>query len=207
MPEPCPALYMTLEEAKRALRVEAAARRRKAQGMSDGRTGERLRDRFKEAIRLDSGAIISGYWPIGDELDLRPLLLHLHARGHVLGLPVVVGRGRPLIFRAWQPKARLVPGSYGIPTPSAETREVTPDLLLVPLLAFDRQGYRLGYGGGYYDLTLKHLRAARRALAVGVGYAAQEVASVPHDETDETLDWVVTEAEAMNIHHTREAVS
>lgn len=198
---------MTLEEAKRALRVEAAARRREAQGMSDDRTGERLRDRFKEAIRLDSGAIISGYWPVGDELDLRPLLLHLHARGHVLGLPVVVGRGRPLIFRAWRPEARLVPGRYGIPTPSAETREVTPDLLLVPLLAFDRQGYRLGYGGGYYDLTLKHLRAAQRALAVGVGYAAQEVASVPHDETDETLDWVVTEAEAMNLHHTREAVS
>jgi 5-formyltetrahydrofolate cyclo-ligase len=148
---------------------------------------------FKSAISVPAGATISGFWPMGDEMDVTPLLAQLHAAGHPIGLPVVVKKGEPLIFRSWQPGQTLVSGGFGTEIPAPSAPEVVPDVLIVPLLAFDSNGYRLGYGGGFYDRTLHKLRGNGNALAVGVGYAAQHVVRVPRDEYDQPLDWIITE--------------
>lgn len=136
----------------------------------------------------------AGYWPLGSELDVRPLLLHLHEGGRTVALPVSGPKGTPLIFRAWGPETALCEGRFGIREPDHGAPEVVPAVLFVPLLAFDRRGHRLGYGAGYYDRTLAGLRAAGGAvLAVGIGFAGQEVDAVPHGPYDQPLDWIVTE--------------
>jgi 5-formyltetrahydrofolate cyclo-ligase len=184
--------------AKRAMRTAAAERRRAAApGLSHA--GSAARDRFLAAIDMPAGVPVSGFWPLDDEFDPRPLFQTLHGRGHPIGLPVVVGRGLPLLFRRWEPGMALVRGNFKVMTPPPEAPEVVPRLLLVPLLAFDREGYRLGYGGGFYDRTLAKLRAAGDALAIGVAFAMQEAAQVPRDDTDQPLDWIVTEREAIKI--------
>ena len=159
----------------------------------------RLRDKFHRAIVPTAGTIISGYWPMPGEMDPRPLMEDMAARGHPLCLPVVRGRGQPLLFRAWRRGDPLVPGALGILAPGPTAPPLAPGLLLVPLLAFDRQGFRLGHGAGYYDMTLAGLRTAGTVLAVGIAYAGQEVAQVPREAHDEPLDWVVTEGEAIRI--------
>ena len=110
-------------------------------------------------------------------------------------MPVVVGDGLPLGFRSWAPGDAIVPGNWNIPVPADTATALLPDALLVPMLAFDRQGYRLGYGGGYYDRTLLALRALKPVIAIGVAYAAQEVAEVPREPFDQRLDYVMTEKE------------
>ncbi len=192
----------SIAEAKRAARAFARQRRRAACEAAGPLAGEAAARNFLAAIEPPPGCVVSGYWPLDDELDPRPLLEALHARGHVCGLPVVVGKGRPLVFRAWAPGQRLVPAVLGISVPAEEAPEVTPEVVLAPLLAFDGRGFRLGQGGGYYDRTLAALRtlAARTGaapvLAVGMGFAAQRLARVPSGEADQRLDWVVTERAA-----------
>jgi 5-formyltetrahydrofolate cyclo-ligase len=195
-----------IESAKRDLRREAAERRRTAvQASPQASLG--VRDRFLDAINPAAGAAVSAYWPLEDEFDPRPLFTELHRRGHPIGLPVILGKGQPLMFRRWVPDVALVRGSFRVMTPPAEAPEVVPQLLLVPLLAFDRAGYRLGYGGGFYDRTIAKLRTAGNALAVGVALAAQEVGTIPRDDTDEPLDWVVTDQEAIRITNRQSALS
>ena len=135
------------------------------------------------------GAVVSGFWPIGREIDIRPLLHALHDRGNPVVLPVTPKRGNPLTFRLWRPGDVLQPERFGTSRPVGE--EAVPDVLLVPLLAFDRRGHRLGYGAGFYDRTLAALPAGRYAL--GVAYAAQEVPEVPAGSTDIPLDAVATD--------------
>lgn len=193
----------TLQEAKRAARAEAIARRRAAHEATARRfgpdfAGEALRRHFLAAITVPPGAAVSAYWPVRSEIDTRPLLHTLHEAGHPCGLPVIVQRGAALVFRRWAPGAALNERPFGLLEPGAEAEEVVPDVALVPLLAFDAGGRRLGYGGGYYDRTLAGLRRAGRwVLAVGVAYAAQACDRVPADETDERLDWVITEQGAL----------
>jgi 5-formyltetrahydrofolate cyclo-ligase len=112
---------------------------------------------------------------------------------------VVVGKGRPLTFRRWEPGDVLRPAALGIPVPPPEAEEIAPATLLVPLLAFDDAGYRLGYGGGFYDMTIKALREQGGILAVGVAFAGQRVEAVPHGAGDERLDWLLTEKGAIRI--------
>ncbi|MEE8544722.1 MAG: 5-formyltetrahydrofolate cyclo-ligase [Alphaproteobacteria bacterium] len=191
---------MSLWEAKRRLREESTERRRRAGAAAGSGAAERLADHFLAAVPLLAGAAVSGYWPMRDEIDPRPLMRRLHESGHLCGLPVVVARGEALIFRAWSPGLALEVTAFGVSEPPAEAAPVTPDLLLVPLLAVDPGGYRLGYGGGYFDRTLAALRGAgRRVLAVGLAYGAQEVAELPRTPGDERLDWVVSEREARKI--------
>lgn len=186
---------MALDNAKRVMRADMAARRRAAvPGL--GHAAVAVRDNFAAAISIPPGAAVSGYWPLADEFDPRPLLEHLHGLGHAIGLPVVLGRGLPLKFRRWQPGMELVQGSFKVMTPPPEAPEIVPRVVLTPMLAFDRDGYRLGYGGGFYDRTLAGLRAKGGVVAVGVAFAMQEVAGVPRDSTDQPLDWIVTEREA-----------
>jgi 5-formyltetrahydrofolate cyclo-ligase len=129
------------------------------------------------------GALVAGFWPMGDEIDIRPLLRRLEAAGHDLALPVTTPRGQPLVFRHWRFGEPLVPGRFGTSVP--------PDALLVPLLAFDAGGLRLGYGGGYYDRTLAALPGV---WALGVAFAGQQVAKVPAGMHDVPLHGIATEA-------------
>jgi len=138
---------------------------------------------------IPPGSVVAGFWPIQDEIDIRPLLAALHGRGHPLALPVTGRRGEALVFRAWTPGEPLLPGRFGTSHPAGEV--VTPDVLLIPLLAFDAEGHRLGYGGGFYDRTLALLPGS---LRIGCAFASQELDSVPQGPYDQTLHAVVTEA-------------
>lgn len=144
------------------------------------------------ALPLAPGAVISGYYSRGPEFDVSPMMTVLFLRGYRLTLPVVVARGAPLVFRAWRPGDAVVPGN-GADVPPPDAAELTPDLLIVPLVAFDRAGGRLGQGGGYYDRTLAARRARGPIRAIGVGYACQEVDRLPLGPYDQRLDGILTE--------------
>lgn len=147
-------------------------------------------------VRAASGrSIVSGFYPYQSEIDTRPLLGRLAGEGWTTALPIVIALQQPLEFRRWLPGEPTVPGKWDIPRPPDTSPLLEPDVLLVPMLAFDRLGYRLGYGGGFYDRTLALLRAKKTVTAIGVAYAAQEVDSVPHDAHDQPLDFVMTEKE------------
>ena len=179
-----------------------AAERRARSFASLPQAGHDLASRFHDAVHLPRGATVSGYWPLDGELDVRPLIHQIHDQGHPIGLPVVKGKGQPLLFRRWTPATTLVQGSFKVMTPPEGVPEVEPDILLVPLLAFDREGFRLGYGGGFYDRTLEKRRreahSGHPVVAIGIGFAVQETDSLPHGPFDQHLDWIVTEAWARN---------
>ena len=187
-----------VDAAKASLRRDATERRRKAV-RDNPDAGAAVRDVFLGAVDLPAGVTVSAYWPLDEEFDPRPLFTALHRRGHPIGLPVILGKGQPLLFRRWEPTMELVRGAFRVMTPPPTAPEIVPQVLLVPLLAYDRAGYRLGYGGGFYDRTIAKLRNAGEAVAVGVTFAMLEVPSVPRDETDQPLDWIVTEREAIRI--------
>ena len=138
------------------------------------------------------GMIVSGFASMPDELRTWPLLRRLARDGMRLALPVIAGKGKPLLFRAWTPGDLMDKGVWGIAEPKADKPAVEPDVVLLPLLAFDRQGWRLGYGGGFYDRTLQGLRARKQIVAVGLAYDGQEVEAVPRLDYDQRLDWVLT---------------
>src|SRR5690606_21479225 len=181
----------SLSEQKKALRAAMLERRRAACSPD---AGEAAAAHFLAAVPIAPGATISAYWPMGEELDPRPLMRAVHAAGHGVVLPAVVARGAPLVFRVWTPDTTLSPNVFGTSAPPAHAPEAEPDVLVIPLLAFHRSGWRLGYGGGYYDRTLRALRGRRPILAVGFGYAAQEVTTPLREPFDEPLDWLATEA-------------
>ena len=184
---------MSIVEAKYVLR-RAGRERRRACASTAAQAALAARRHFIDGIHVPKDAVLAGYWPMNDEFDPRPLLHALHDRGHSCGLPVAVAKGKPLIFRSWRPGATLRTGRYNAQEPSPEAPSIVPDIVLLPLLAFDDHGYRLGYGGGHYDRTLRSLRHSGRCVsAVGIAYAAQRVDVVPHHGDDERLDWVVTE--------------
>ncbi len=189
----------SLYASKRRARAVAKVARAEAAAEDPVATGYALCERVLPAINFPRGCVVSAYWPIGSEIDPRPLMIHLHELGHPIVLPVTPGLGNPLVFRAWRPDDALEAAEFGTRVPLAFQPELTPRVLIVPLLAFDRAGYRLGYGGGYYDRTLARLRESGAVLAVGVAYAAQEVAEVPRDGSDQPLDWIVTEAESIRV--------
>jgi 5-formyltetrahydrofolate cyclo-ligase len=141
---------------------------------------------------------VSAFYPIGDEPDTLPLLATLAEHGFVTMLPVTVSRSAPLDFRLWRPGDPKTLGAMKIPEPSSTAQRGAPDLLFTPLACFDRQGWRIGYGGGHYDRTLKALRAEGRALAVGVAYESAECPALPHEPHDEPLDFVLTEDELID---------
>ncbi len=151
---------------------------------------------FYLSSSLMANTQVAAYWPLETEFDTRPLLFHLAKAGRRICLPVVADRGSPLSFHEWMPHTHMKAGYFGVSVPPADAPIMVPTLLLVPLLAFDRQGNRLGYGGGYYDRTLAELRARDAATtAVGVAFAMQEVDKVPVGAYDQPLDWVLTERE------------
>ncbi|HZR61818.1 MAG TPA: 5-formyltetrahydrofolate cyclo-ligase [Xanthobacteraceae bacterium] len=188
---------VSIEQQKAALRRDAAARR-------DALPAE-MRKAAAEAIAardfplpVAAGMIVSGFMPFKSEINPLPLLQKLAGAGARLALPRIVGRGHPLSMRAWEFGAPLERGQWGLREPPADAPEVDPDVLIVPLLVFDRAAYRLGFGAGYYDMTLTALRARKTITAVGIAFAAQEVPAVPRTERDARLDLVLTEREAID---------
>ncbi len=157
--------------------------------------GQKLCDLALANIVWPQGTVVSGFWPYRTEIDVLPLLKRLQENGVALCLPVVLDMDEPLIFRQWAPGDKTEPGKWDIPVPPDSAAEVEPSILLVPMLAFDRRGYRLGYGGGFYDRTLEKLRATGKISAVGVAYHGQEVGAVVRGINDQPLDAVLTEQE------------
>ncbi|MEM8987222.1 MAG: 5-formyltetrahydrofolate cyclo-ligase [Pseudomonadota bacterium] len=153
--------------------------------------------RFIETSLPLKSRILAGYWPMRDEADPRALMDAARAAGGALALPTISQPKHPLVFKSYTPGEALASGPHGTSEPGPAAMALTPDIVLVPLLAFDRRGGRLGYGGGYYDRTLAALRAKGSVTAIGLAYAAQEVDAVPTDPLDERLDWVVTERGAL----------
>lgn len=143
-------------------------------------------------LDLANRYVVSAFSSMPDELDTQSIMLRLAADGHRLALPVMQGKGKPLLFRAWAPGDAMNEGVWGIREPRDDKPLLAPDVFLVPLLAFDRRGWRLGYGGGFYDRTLREARRMRPVVAVGFALDEQEVDAVPHLDYDERLDWVLT---------------
>ncbi|MDP6602583.1 MAG: 5-formyltetrahydrofolate cyclo-ligase [Rhodospirillales bacterium] len=189
------------DEEKKRLRRRMSELRAGVDEPARRRAAERVKANFLDAMTemglpcdtAECRAAFAGYWPKASELDPRPLLVALDGRGYACALPVVVGRRQPLRFRRWSPGMALEPASFGLREPPETASEISPDVILAPLLAFDLGGNRLGYGAGFYDRTLERLRQHCRVLAVGVAYAFQCVDAVPFGSGDQPLEWVVTD--------------
>jgi 5-formyltetrahydrofolate cyclo-ligase len=181
-----------LVEAKVQARTGARHARAAAFARHGSAAAQRLAAIGLEFSGLASHAVVSGFSAIGDEIDPRPLLTTVIADGHRVCLPVMQGKGLPLLFRAWTPGDSTTPGVWGIDEPLTTALRLEPDVLLVPLLAFDATGFRLGYGGGFYDRTIAELRAKKPVIAIGLAFDEQRIDSVPHAAYDQRLDWVLT---------------
>jgi 5-formyltetrahydrofolate cyclo-ligase len=190
---------LTLNKAdpKALLRSEALARRGQIEPAARAAFSIRLADEGLRLTRVWRPRIVSVFYPLRDEPDTLLLLTALAAEGFATALPVVVGRGSALVFRLWRPGESTRAGAMSIREPVEDAPIVEPDLLFVPLACFDRRGHRIGYGAGYYDRTLTHLRAMKPVHAIGVAYGICEIAAVPYETHDQTLDAVVTEQETI----------
>ena len=182
---------------KAIMRREATARRDALPAAGRQQAAETIAAR-PFPVAISPGAIVSGFMPLKSEINPLPLMRKLAEQGAALALPVVAGKGQPLIMRGWTFGGPLASGVWGIREPMPDAPAVDPDVLIVPLLTFDRRGYRLGYGAGYYDMTITALRAKKPIVAVGIAYAAQEVDIVPITPRDARLDLVLTERETID---------
>lgn len=178
---------------KQALRNEMARIRERVHEGMKRRVGAMLVSRAGDLIKSGRGGVASGFYPFRSEIDSLPLLQAMGDAGWVTCLPVVVARNTALVFKRWRRGEPTRSGCLGTMEPVGSAPVVEPDLLLIPLLAFDRSGHRLGYGAGAYDRTVKRLRRLRPITAVGLAYSAQEVVRVPHGLEDQRLDCVLTE--------------
>ena len=183
---------MTVSD-KAELRTQLKERRDRvaASRATDGVALANARDQVW-SLAPSSPPFVSGYLPIGSEIDVISLMQALCTSGATLCLPVVVAPSEPLIFRIWQPGAPLVERMWGLREPEVTATQCTPDLLLVPLLGIDGEGYRLGYGGGFYDRTLERLRAHHKVVAIGVAFDEQMVDAVPREAYDQPMDYILT---------------
>lgn len=178
---------------KDELRAAALARRDALSAEERARAAVALAARRMPPLDITSSTVVAGYAPIRSEIDPVPLMRSLAVKGAALAMPAIAARDTALVFRAWMPGDALVRGALGTCEPPASAVEVVPDIVLVPLAAFDRAGHRIGYGAGYYDRTLEALRRRRTVTAIGLAFAVQEVAQVPALSHDVRLDYVLTE--------------
>lgn len=185
---------------KNKLRDMTKARRRKLAAETPD-AAYRLADWLVPHLLASTEGPVAGYIACNDEIDPQPVLERLHDAGRAIALPALVAQDAPLEFRRYAPGDALEPGpAYGIPQPAESAGATRPAVLLVPLLAFDRAGHRLGYGGGYYDRTIAALSGQRPLVTIGLAYTGQEITSVPVDAHDRPLDMIATEAGLIDIH-------
>ena len=187
-----------LAEQKATIRRDAVARRDALPAPERAAAAEAIATR-PFPLPITPGVIVAGFMPLKTEINPLPLLRRLADAGAQLALPVVAGKGKPLIMRAFAFGDSLAAGQWGIREPKPEAGEVAPDILLVPLLAFDRSGHRVGYGAGYYDMTIAKFRAMKRIVAVGIANAAQQIDTVPVTPRDARHDLVLTEREVIDL--------
>lgn len=180
-----------IEEAKAALRVKAHAQRAAIANSVRADAGKAAAAYFFNGISLAPGEVVACYWRIRDEMDCQPILVRLMDSLQPVCLPVVLGEDEPLELRLWEQGAALYPAGFGTLAPAELAPQVEPDVIIMPLLGFDKHGTRLGYGGGYYDRTLAKL--TRKPRLVGLAFASQEISEIPHEPHDVPLDAVVTE--------------
>ena len=185
------------ESPKAVLRAEALARRDALPGAMRAAAAETIAAR-PFPLRIERSTTVSGFSPMKTEINPIPLMRKLADMGAQLALPAIVDRGKPLLMRAWKFGDPFKAGQWGIREPVPEAPEVDPDILIVPLAAFDRAGHRIGYGAGYYDMTINALRAKKPVIAIGIAFAAQEIPAVPATERDARLDLVLTEREIID---------
>ncbi len=187
---------MSSSTEKTALRMDVLQRRSTVSEAIRFGFAESLARIGAELVRAASGReaiVVSVFLPIRGEPETEPLIAAVVAGGAIVALPVTVARAQPLRFLVWRPGEPLEVGRYGIREPLPSAREVSPDMLFVPLAAYDRRGFRLGYGAGYYDSSLEVLRRHKTVVAVGVAFSIQEVEHVPTEPHDQRLDAVITE--------------
>ena len=182
---------------KAALRAESLAKRAAIPVTVAVAFARRLAHLGPELAKGHGARVVSAYAAINDEIDTFPLLHALNEAGFSVALPVTGKRGTSLVFRKWTPATAMVPGRMAIPEPPSEAEALEPDLLFVPLAAFDRRGHRIGYGAGFYDRTLEGLRAKKTITAVGLAYSTQEALFIPSEGHDQPLDFVVTEKDTI----------
>ena len=185
------------EPTKETLRNATLARRDAMPAEVRQRGGEIIAAR-PFPVTIAPGMIVSGFMPLKSEINPLPLMKTLAAAGAQLALPAIAGRGKPLTMRAYAFGDEFARGQWGIREPKPERPEVFPDVLIVPLACFDRAGHRIGYGAGYYDMTIRRLRDMKKVVAIGIAFAAQEIAKVPATERDERLDLVLTETDVID---------
>ena len=191
---------MSEPQDKAALRAKARALRKGLAWQAGAAASAQFAEHFFAHVPLRARSLIAGYFPIGSEADPSALLEQAFEFGHACALPKVALEGAPLNFVAWRPGEALGPGPFGTREPPGDPLFHVPNIVLVPLLAFDAGGHRLGYGGGYYDRTLALMRGGEaKFLAVGLAFAGQEVDALPADPHDQRLDWIVTEKSARQI--------
>lgn len=154
-------------------------------------------DHFKRHISLPNHAVIAGYSPIKNECSPLPILEDLVRYQHVLALPAILGKGKPLVFRAWCPGDAMDVGEYGILEPRNDAPLVNPSVLAVPMVGFDVNGYRLGHGGGFYDRTIEMIRKHQSLLCIGIAYHFQQIERLPAEAHDCRMDYIVTDKEVL----------
>lgn len=177
---------------KSALRASHKSVRKAAAERYGSGAAAALREHGLSFTGVPAPAAISAFFPIGDEIDPMPLLDRMRGEGYGVCLPVMVGKGKPLVFRAWKPGDELTTVTWGIREPLATAPVVEPDIVLAALLAFDDRGYRLGYGGGFYDRTIARLKTLKPAVVVGLAFDELRVDAVPHNDYDQKVDWILT---------------
>jgi len=187
-----------IDEEKAIIRRDALTRRNALPGDLRAAAAEAIAAR-PFPVSLVPGMIVSGFMPLKSEINPLPLMRKLSEGGASLALPAIAGRGKPLNMRAFAFGDELNSGQWGIREPKPGAMEVAPDIMLVPLLAFDRDGKRIGYGAGYYDMTIAKFRSLKPVITVGIAFAAQEIAEVPVTERDVRLDLVLTERETIDL--------
>ncbi|MEO6015578.1 MAG: 5-formyltetrahydrofolate cyclo-ligase [Devosia sp.] len=188
-----------IEEAKAALRLKARSARAAVLNSTRSDSAKAVAEHFFKAVTMKPTDIVAGYWRIKDEMDIQPILIRLMDSFQPVCLPVVLGDEMPLELRLWEQGAPLYEAGFGTLAPSELAPQVEPDVILMPLLGFDKRGTRLGYGGGYYDRTLEKL--GKRPRLVGIAYAAQELEDIPRESHDVPLDVIVTESGARHFEH------
>ncbi|MEO7222246.1 MAG: 5-formyltetrahydrofolate cyclo-ligase [Devosia sp.] len=188
-----------IEEAKSALRLKAHAARAAILNSIRADAAKAVAGHFFKSVTLAPGEIVAGYWRIKDEMDCQPILIRLMDSFQPVCLPVVLGDEQPLELRLWEQGAPLYEAGFGTLAPSELSPQVEPDIIVMPLLGFDKRGTRLGYGGGYYDRTLERL--SKKPRLVGIAFAAQELEDIPRESHDVPLDTIVTEHGARHFEH------